>query len=154
MLLLFFSYPSRSQTNNHPNKVIKTKARFTTSPILLLSQTSSSSYTILSLKFASNPFNCTQDPVTMDLTSGNIAFYLPWLLSEVATSCFVAMDLEMSGIALSVKYQGTKSLQKHYEENKAAAEKYQVLQVGLTICREDKERGTVHCLIYILFVYL
>lgn len=88
----------------------------------------------------------------MDLTSTNFAYYLPWVLNEIASSCFVAMDLEMSGIPLSIKQQGHKPLQKHYEENKAAAEKYQILQIGLTICREDKESGNVICLIYILFV--
>jgi hypothetical protein len=88
----------------------------------------------------------------MDLTSANFASELPWILNEIASSCFVAMDLEMSGIPLSIRQQGHKPLQKYYEENKAAAEKYQILQVGLTLCREDKESGIVDCLIYILFV--
>jgi hypothetical protein len=88
----------------------------------------------------------------MDLTATNFAYSLPLVLNEIASSCFVAMDLEMSGIPLSAKFQGAKSLQKHYQEIKAAAEKYQILQVGLTICREDKETGTVNCLIYFLFV--
>lgn len=88
----------------------------------------------------------------MDLTSANFASELPWVLNEIAASCFVAMDLEMSGIPLSIKQQGHKSLQNHYLENKAAAEKYQILQIGLTICREDKESGTVDCLVYIVFV--
>ncbi|KAJ5371279.1 uncharacterized protein N7496_007371 [Penicillium cataractarum] len=78
----------------------------------------------------------------MDLTVNNFAYHLPAVLNEIAASCFVALDLELSGIALSAKFQGNRSIQKHYEENKAAAEKYQVLQVGLTICREDKEKGS------------
>ncbi|KAF3384999.1 hypothetical protein F1880_002980 [Penicillium rolfsii] len=78
----------------------------------------------------------------MDLTSTNFASYLPWVLNEIASSCFVAMDIEMSGIPLSIKQQGHRPLQKHYEDNKAAAEKYQILQIGLTICREDKEAGS------------
>lgn len=88
----------------------------------------------------------------MDLTATNFAYYLPWILHELATSCFVALDLEMSGIALFPKHPGAKPLQKHYEDTKAAAEKYQVLQVGLTICHEDKEKGTVHGLICTLFM--
>jgi hypothetical protein len=88
----------------------------------------------------------------MDLTGANFAESLPWVLNQISSSCFVAMDLEMSGIPLSVKHQGLKTLQKHYEDNKAAAEKYQILQVGLTICHEDKESGNVNCLVYILFV--
>lgn len=88
----------------------------------------------------------------MDLTVNNFAYHLPTVLNEIAASCFVALDLELSGIALSAKFRGNRSIQKHYEENKAAAEKYQVLQVGLTICREYKEKGTVHYLVYLLFV--
>lgn len=88
----------------------------------------------------------------MDLTTTNFAYYLPWVLNEMATSCFVAMDLEMSGIALFPKQQGARSLQSYYEDTKAAAEKYQVLQVGLTICHEDKEKGTVNGPICSLFI--
>ncbi|KAJ5159591.1 uncharacterized protein N7482_006595 [Penicillium canariense] len=78
----------------------------------------------------------------MDLTAANFANYLPWVLHELSSCCFVALDLEMSGIALSVRNQGFKTLQKHYENNKAAAEKYQVLQVGLTVCHEDKKNAS------------
>ncbi|CEJ58131.1 hypothetical protein PMG11_06801 [Penicillium brasilianum] len=78
----------------------------------------------------------------MEITVSNFAYHLPSILNEIAASCFVALDLELSGIALSAKFQGNRSLQKHYEANKAAAEKYQVLQVGLTTCREDKEKGS------------
>lgn len=83
----------------------------------------------------------------MEITVSNFAYHLPSILNEIAASCFVALDLELSGIALSAKFQGNRSLQKHYEANKAAAEKYQVLQVGLTTCREDKEKGVVNCLV-------
>ncbi|KAF7717609.1 Uncharacterized protein PECH_007619 [Penicillium ucsense] len=77
----------------------------------------------------------------MDVTASNFNQYLPWILYELATCSFVSLDLEMSGIAICSKHLGSRPLQKHYEENKAAAEKYQILQIGMTICHEDKVNG-------------
>ncbi|KAJ5690675.1 hypothetical protein N7462_005067 [Penicillium macrosclerotiorum] len=81
----------------------------------------------------------------MEITSQSFSSYLPWVLNEISASCFVALDLELSGIALAPSSQGarTQTLQQRYEETKAAAEKYQILQVGLTICREDPKNGYV-----------
>jgi len=80
----------------------------------------------------------------MDLTQHNFAYYLPWLLKELTQSSFVSIDFELSGIALSPSSRASKTstLQQRYLENKVAAEKYQILQVGLTICNEDAENGT------------
>ncbi|KAJ5184255.1 hypothetical protein N7492_001871 [Penicillium capsulatum] len=80
----------------------------------------------------------------MELTNQNFQDYLPWVLYELTTSCFVALDLELSGIPFSPTGQAPRvqSLQERYAETKAAAEKYQVLQVGLTICHEDPKTGT------------
>lgn len=77
----------------------------------------------------------------MDLTRQNFPSYLPWLLSDLSSSCLVAIDLELSGIALKLgRYSSrAQTLQQRYEEIKAAAEKYHVLQIGLTICREDPQ---------------
>lgn len=79
----------------------------------------------------------------MDLSSLNFAVYLPWLLTELSTSCFVAIDLELSGIPMSAPDQAPKNipLSERYAEYKAAAEKYQILQVGLTICQEEPQSG-------------
>lgn len=82
-------------------------------------------------------------PDKMELTSQTFLHQLPWMLYELSESCFVSLDLEMSGIPMSPAGQApkTQSLQERYAENKAAAEKYQVLQFGLTICYEDAEKG-------------
>lgn len=77
----------------------------------------------------------------MDLTKQSFLSYLPWLLNDLSSSCFVAFDLELSGIALNSCRNGIKSqtLRQRYEDIKAAAEKYHILQIGLTICREDPQ---------------
>lgn len=79
----------------------------------------------------------------MDLTSENFSVHLPWLLNELSTSCFVSFDLELSGIPLGHPGQVPKdmSLAERYMEYKLAAEKYQILQLGLTICLEDPQEG-------------
>jgi poly(A)-specific ribonuclease len=80
----------------------------------------------------------------MDITSQAFAFHLPRILADLATCCFVSIDLEFSGIASKAQGEPAKSsrtLQERYAETKNAAEKYQVLQIGLTICHEDTETG-------------
>lgn len=80
----------------------------------------------------------------MDLTQHNFAYYLPWLLKELTQSYFVSIDFELSGISLAPSSQIPKiqTLQERYLENKVAAEKYQIIQIGLTICNEDAANGT------------
>lgn len=84
----------------------------------------------------------------MDVNSQNFAYFLPGILDDLASCCFVALDLEFSGInpnsTLPHRTHGTQSLQARYTEVKEAAEKYQVVQIGLTICHEDVEAGKVH----------
>ena len=72
------------------------------------------------------------------------------MLRALAKAHFVAVDFELSGIQSkaihkakgSDKHQGGKqTIQQRYEEAKEAAEKYQILQVGLTIVIEDAETG-------------
>lgn len=81
----------------------------------------------------------------MDVTSENFAYHLPRILDELATCCFVSLDFEFSGIALSTIPHGPaarpQSLQDRYTDTKNAAEEYQVLQIGLTICHEDITTG-------------
>ncbi|KAJ6096005.1 CAF1 family ribonuclease [Penicillium sp. IBT 16267x] len=80
----------------------------------------------------------------MDVTAGNFTALLPWILYQISCSSFIAIDLEFSGIAIAPSNQAQKdqSLQDRYTEVKAAAEKYQILQIGLTICQEDSTTGT------------
>lgn len=65
------------------------------------------------------------------------------IIQEISRSHFVAFDLEFSGVAGRGQRQsaGKPSLQELYEETKTAADKYQVLQVGLTIVSEDAISG-------------
>lgn len=87
----------------------------------------------------------------MDVTGSNFQSLLPSILDAVATAHFVTIDLELSGIPgqqmnkSRVNGEGTSgkpSLQQRYEETKTAAERYQVLQLGLTCVDEDQDRGT------------
>ena len=79
----------------------------------------------------------------MDITALTYSCQLPRILDDLATCSFVTIDLEFSGICKS--YSGPsnrpQTLQERYVETKNAAEKYQVLQVGLTTCHEDAATG-------------
>ena len=84
----------------------------------------------------------------MDITKQSIHFLLPRLLNALAECHFIALDLELSGIALrqtsgrtSKSSAGKQTLQQRYEEVKEAAERYQILQIGLTLATEDVEAG-------------
>ena len=81
------------------------------------------------------------------------------MLRALANAHFVAIDLELSGIQSKTIHRpkavengsnegrssgGKQTLQERYEEAKEAAERYQILQVGLTIVSEDTETGLYH----------
>ncbi|RHZ63090.1 CAF1 family ribonuclease [Aspergillus thermomutatus] len=80
----------------------------------------------------------------MDVTAQSFPYHLPRILDDLATCCFVSMDFEFSGIATasSNPNRGSQTLQDRYEEVKNSADKYQILQVGLTICHEDIENAS------------
>lgn len=78
----------------------------------------------------------------MDITHARFPYEVLRIINEVADSHFVAFDLEFSGIAQQRRPRSSKlTLQEYYEDVKSAAEKYQILQVGLTIVNEDLENG-------------
>ncbi|MCJ1283647.1 hypothetical protein MMC26_002978 [Xylographa opegraphella] len=79
------------------------------------------------------------------------------MLRALASAHFIAIDLELSGIQSKTIHRpkvvengsnearstgGKQTLQERYEEAKEAAERYQILQVGLTIVNEDADTGT------------
>jgi len=75
---------------------------------------------------------------------------LPSILGAISRSKFVAFDLELSGIpgrqtgqarAPGRGEDGKQTLQERYQETKKAAERYQIIQLGLTCVEEDLERG-------------
>ncbi|KOS47238.1 hypothetical protein ACN38_g1800 [Penicillium nordicum] len=80
----------------------------------------------------------------MDVTAVTFADCLPSILNDISTSCFVSVDFELSGVAFkpNAPQSRTQTVQERYVEAKAAAERYQILQVGLTTCHEDKENAT------------
>src|SRR4030095_9370417 len=79
----------------------------------------------------------------MDITKQAFYHHLPRILNDITECCFVALDLELSGIATRQcrGLAGKQSLQERYDEVKDAAEIYQILQIGLTFVREDVENG-------------
>ena len=78
----------------------------------------------------------------MDVPHSRFPYEILKIVQEVADSHFIAFDLEFSGIAGQRQGRSRKlTLQQYYEDVKAAAEKYQILQVGLTIVKEDLGRG-------------
>ena len=86
----------------------------------------------------------------MDINSRTFQSHLSSILGAISRSHFISFDLELSGIpGKQFKYRptgqsedGRQTLQQRYEETKAAAERYHVLQLGLTCVEEDRERGT------------
>ena len=82
----------------------------------------------------------------MDVTKAEFPRQIVNIIQHVAESHFIAFDLEFSGVAGRRKVpQGSKrdklTLQEMYDDVKEAAEKYQILQVGLTFVKEDQDRG-------------
>ncbi|EED22830.1 CAF1 family ribonuclease, putative [Talaromyces stipitatus ATCC 10500] len=70
-------------------------------------------------------------------------FRLPGILRDISECAFVALDFEFSGIPSHQAGSRPQSLQERYAEVKEAAKTYQILQVGLTIVKEDvlREKG-------------
>ncbi|KAL8990477.1 MAG: hypothetical protein Q9177_000871 [Variospora cf. flavescens] len=86
----------------------------------------------------------------MDITRHTFPNQLPYLIAAIADAHFVGIDLELSGIPGKQTNRpnprgnytdGLPSLQQRYEETKEAAERYQVLQLGITCVGENRDRG-------------
>ena len=83
----------------------------------------------------------------MDVNREDWPYMLQPMLTALSNAHFVSIDLELSGISTKASRAADddtarkQTLQERYTEMKAAAEKYQVLQLGITIVREDVERG-------------
>jgi hypothetical protein len=82
----------------------------------------------------------------MDVTAQTFPYHLPRMLEDLASSTFVAIDLEFSGIVIATQGRAgpPQSLQQRYREVKEGADNYQILQVGLTFCHEDTEKGKTY----------
>ena len=85
----------------------------------------------------------------MDVTGHTFQTQLFSILQAISRSHFVSFDLELSGIPGKQfksrpgghSKDGKQTLQQRYEETKAAAAQYHVLQLGLTCVEEDRDRG-------------
>jgi poly(A)-specific ribonuclease len=85
----------------------------------------------------------------MEVDRGSFWPELLSILHAISSSTFVAVDVEMSGITTKQRYGPNSrqtdanklTLQEQYEETKSAAERYQVLQVGLTCIEENPDEG-------------
>lgn len=85
----------------------------------------------------------------MEVTQSHFRQQLLPILKHIANASFVTFDLEMSGISTRPKHSpgdrshdvSKPSLQKQYDEMRAAAQKFQVLQVGITCVEEEQEKG-------------
>lgn len=80
----------------------------------------------------------------MDVAGQHFHSALPSLFEAIADATFVAIDFEFSGIPPKSPKDGPRgkpSLQQRYEENKLAAEKYHILQMGITCVGENNYRG-------------
>jgi len=86
----------------------------------------------------------------MDVKANKFRSHLPFILEAISRAHFVSFDLELSGIPGRQRGQsrapgeagaGKQTLQERYEDTKKAAERYQILQLGLTCVEEDRERG-------------
>ncbi|MBE7182031.1 MAG: hypothetical protein INR71_12650, partial [Terriglobus roseus] len=63
------------------------------------------------------------------------------ILDDMSKCVFMAMDFEFSGIApRAPRASGRQTLQERYRDTKEAAERYQILQVGLTFALYDHDR--------------
>lgn len=62
------------------------------------------------------------------------------ILEDLSVCHFVAIDLELTGIATrAINASGRQSLQERYRDIKEAAERYQILQIGLTFAIHNDE---------------
>ncbi|CAG7949794.1 unnamed protein product [Penicillium salamii] len=79
----------------------------------------------------------------MEIEITNFPDYLPFILNDISSSCCISIDFELSGLAFPPSTRAeTPTVQERYLEAKEAAERYQILQVGLTICHENPTTAT------------
>jgi poly(A)-specific ribonuclease len=87
----------------------------------------------------------------MDITPKDFRWQLHQCLISISQAHFVTLDFELSGIPSKTRHKakgaedgflGKQTLQQRYEETKEAAERFQILQVGLTTVYQDEQSGS------------
>lgn len=64
------------------------------------------------------------------------------ILEALSDSHFVSLDFEFSGVSSKPQSRGKQTIQERYTETKQAAERYRILQVGLTCVIYDSAKAT------------
>ena len=85
----------------------------------------------------------------MDVDRSGFGGQFPRILRAIRDAHFIAFDLELSGIPSKANHRSKtrssqnnkQTLQQRYEEAKEAAERYQILQFGLTCVTEDHDKS-------------
>ena len=89
----------------------------------------------------------------MEVTRHDFNAKLPFVLQDIVNADFVAIDLELSGIPGQQPNKsrrdgqasnGLPTLQERYTDIKKAAEKYQVLQLGITCALSNIHEGNAY----------
>jgi len=82
----------------------------------------------------------------MEVDRNSFQSRLLGILTALSDAHFVSLDLELSGVPSkhpnSSRHKQT--LEERYKEVKEAAERYQVLQVGLTCVEQDLEKDVYY----------
>lgn len=81
----------------------------------------------------------------MDIDQKHFYPRLLGVLRSMADASYIAIDLEMSGISMrdanTLRPPGRPNLEAQYADTKAAAERYTILQLGLTCIIPDHKRS-------------
>jgi len=80
--------------------------------------------------------------ITMDVDAASFPHHLLGLFVNISEADFVSFDLELSGIPSRIQDKpargsGRLTLEERYAETKMGADRYQILQVGLTCAKFD-----------------
>ncbi|KAF2497798.1 CAF1-domain-containing protein [Lophium mytilinum] len=73
----------------------------------------------------------------MEIDRTSFPHHLLGVLNAISESHFVSIDLEFSGICAKPPKSRKHTLEERYQETKEAAEKFQILQVGITCVQQD-----------------
>lgn len=87
----------------------------------------------------------------MDISQSNFYKNVVDIIENISNSTFVTFDLEMSGISTRPKNSpgdrtldiAKPTLQQQYDEVKSTAETFQILQMGITIVEEVRDKGMI-----------
>lgn len=77
----------------------------------------------------------------MDITSANFKSELLGIIQVISRADYLAIDCEMSGVPPHLGGETKPLLQEHYQQMKLAADKYQMLQFGISCMERVDDKG-------------